>query len=68
MSLKTFHLVFVSVCILLCLSLGAWWVWQWQAGNAMGGLWFGVGWFVAAAGLVAYGYRAIRKMESISYL
>jgi hypothetical protein len=68
MSLKTFHLAFVSVCILLCLGLGTWWIWQWQTGNAGGGLWFGLGWFLAGAGLVEYGRRAIRKMESISYL
>jgi hypothetical protein len=68
MSLKTFHVAFVSLCIVLCVGLAAWWIGQWQTGKAAGGLWFGLGWLVGAVGLVEYGRRALRKMRSISYL
>jgi hypothetical protein len=68
MSLKTFHVAFVSLCIVLCVGLAAWWIGQWQTGRQRAGC--GLAWdgWWPAVGLVEYGRRALRKMRSISYL
>jgi hypothetical protein len=68
MSLKAFHVAFISVCILLCWGLTAWWFWQWRTGTADGGIYYGIAWFLAGIGLLEYGRRALRKMKRISYL
>jgi hypothetical protein len=68
MSLKAFHLVFVTVSVLLCLGLGGWWIWEWQSGRVDAGLWYGMGWLLAGSGLVWYGRRVLRKLKGISYL
>ena len=68
MSLKAFHVTFVTVCILLCLGMAAWWGWQWQSGRVAAGVWYGVGWLLAGVCLVEYGRRALLKMRGISYL
>ena len=61
MSLKAFHIVFVSLATLLALWLAAW-----AAGNGAPALAAGAA--VAAVGLVVYGIWFLKKMKGVSLL
>jgi hypothetical protein len=54
MSLKVFHIFFITLAILLCLGFGAWCLRQ------PGYLAFGIGSFVAAGGLIGYEIFIVR--------
>ena len=58
MSLKTFHIFFISVAVLLCLGFGAWCLGQ--AGYAA----TGIGSFVVAVALVAYEVIFLRRFKT----
>jgi len=58
MSLKTFHVFFISVCVLLCIGFGVWCVQQ------PGYLAAGVGSFIVAVGLVCYEIVFLRKFSA----
>lgn len=58
MSLKTFHLIFITVAILFCLGFGVWCLGQ--TGYHL----LGWGTFVAAAGLVVYEILFVRKFRT----
>jgi hypothetical protein len=65
-SLKAFHVIFISAAILLAVWLG---VWSWQQREAAGGggwLALAVGSFAAAAGLVVYEVWFLRKTRQVS--
>jgi hypothetical protein len=68
MSLKAFNYFFVSFSILLCMVLGGWGIRAWWSEGDLGQLWFGGGWFLAAAGLLAYGRYVLKKLSGMSYL
>jgi hypothetical protein len=70
MSLKAFHIVFVTMSILLSFFCGVWFLCQyaWSPGREMALLAGGIGSFVAGAGLICYGRSALRKLKHISYL
>lgn len=68
MGIKTFHLVFVAVSLLLCLFVAGWGVHGWRAGGGLGQLLFGCGALVVAVGLVGYGRYVLRKLRGMSYL
>jgi hypothetical protein len=65
MSLKGFHILFISVSTLLALGVGAWCLWV----NSIEGTPVfrigAVGAFVAAAGLMIYGVWFYRKMKRL---
>jgi hypothetical protein len=58
MSLKTFHIFFISVAVLLCLGFGVWCFRQ----TGYTGL--GVGSFVLAVALVVYEIIFLRKLKT----
>jgi hypothetical protein len=57
MSLKTFHIFFISVAVLLCLGFGVWCLRQ--PGYTLAG----IGSFVVAAGLVVYEVIFLRRFK-----
>ncbi|MCL4180237.1 MAG: hypothetical protein KJ072_21150 [Verrucomicrobia bacterium] len=68
MGIKTFHLLFVALSLLLCLFVGGWGIAGWRSGGTVGQLWFGCGGLVAGVGMVAYGRYVFRKLRGMSYL
>ena len=67
MSLKTFHIAFVTVSTLLSAGFGLWCVSLFSADSAWPYAAAGISSFTAAGGLVYYGYRFLKKMEGISF-
>ena len=69
MSLKAFHIFFISLASLMTLGCGVWELKSycspaprpWQ-------LWFGIGALVISAGLMVYGRNFLKKMKGVSYL
>lgn len=63
MSLKHFHVVFVTVCVLFCLGLGTWCLLV----DALPTMYRAMGWisFVGAAALIVYGIRFYRKLSRL---
>jgi hypothetical protein len=58
MSLKTFHVFFISVSVVLCIGFGVWCV------NQPNYLPLGIGSFVVAAALVAYEIVFLKKLKT----
>ena len=54
MSLKSFHLLFISVSCVLCLGLGVWGIRRYILESNFSHLWLGVLGFVLAVVLVVY--------------
>ena len=65
MSLKGFHILFISVCTLLALGLGAWCIRVNLAAGAPVYLLGAVGSFFAAGALMIYGVWFYRKMKRL---
>ena len=69
MSLKSFHIVFITAATLLAIGFGLWCVAQYRAGQASGlELSLGITSFAFAGGLLCYGKYFLRKLKHISYL
>ena len=68
MSLKAFHLVFVTVSVLLSLGFGVWAITDYQKSGSTASLCWGVGSFAAAVALVVYGRWFLRKLKGVGYL
>lgn len=68
MSLKAFHVVFVTASVLLLLGLAGWCFGNYRADGAASQLvWAGVC-LVATVGMLVYGRYFLRKFKHISYL
>jgi len=68
MSLKAFHIAFISLSSLLAFGFG---LWSFLDSSARGNtLYSGLGVFslVAGAGLILYGIRFLRKLKDVSFL
>lgn len=61
MSLKAFHLIFVTLLTTLALVFSAW-------AFASGKILFGVGGIIAAILVIIYGIYFLKKLKKISYL
>jgi len=68
MSLKAFHIIFVTASILLALLFGVWSLMGYFQGGTVGDLLFGIGSLVVAVALVFYERYALKKLKNISYL
>ena len=68
MSLKAFHLVFVTASILLAFGFGMWSLLSFKAEGHAVDLVFGIGSVAAGLGLIAYAKVILRKLKNISYL
>lgn len=65
MSLRFFHVFFVTVSVLMALGVGGWSVNAWQGDGATGWLTLATVSFAGAAGLSVYGRRFLRKTRAL---
>lgn len=66
MSLKAFHLVFISASILLSLFVGIWGVREYGANGSGMALAMGIFFFVLGGVLLLYGVRVIAKLRELT--
>jgi hypothetical protein len=68
MSLKAFHILFVTISILLAFGFGAWELNEFFHDHQRQALVLGVGSLVAGFALIWYGKVVFNKLKHISYL
>jgi hypothetical protein len=69
MSLKAFHLIFISAATALAFGCGFWGLKDFfSEGGRAGDLIFGLGSLVAGVGLVFYERYFLKKLRHVSYL
>lgn len=68
MSLKAFHIVFITASVLLAFGFAAWSLVTYSDGRRLIDLGFGLGSATLGIGLVIYGRYFLRKLKDISYL
>ena len=68
MSLKAFHIVFVTVSILMAFGCGIWSILNFKDTGSGSDLVFGAGWVLTGIALLVYGRAILRKLKHISYL
>ena len=67
MSLKAFHIVFITASALLCAGFGAWSYWGYREEGRTVDLVFACVSGVVAVALVVYGRAFLKKLKHISY-
>jgi len=68
MSLKTFHVVFISASTLLAFGFGGWLLKAYASTGQVSDLIFGIASVAVGIGLITYGRYFLRKLKHISYL
>jgi hypothetical protein len=68
MSLKAFHIVFVTCVVLLAFFFGAWLLNEYRDSGQMGQLLGGIGSILGGLGMIWYGRAVLRKLKHIGYL
>ncbi len=68
MSLKAFHIVFVTASVLLAFGFAAWAFVNYADSRRLADLATGMGGLFAGVGLLAYGRYFLKKLKNISYL
>ncbi len=68
MSLKAFHIIFVTVSVLLSFGMAAWGLHRFLTQGKTSDLLFGIVGIVAAVALLVYGRYFLKKLKNISYL
>jgi hypothetical protein len=68
MSLKAFHIIFISVSTILSFGVAGWAFHSYASSGSMGDLLFGLGALAAGAGLLVYGKYFLKKLKNIGYL
>ena len=69
MSLKAFHLLFITAACALALGFGIWELKDyWSAYGHLADLLFGIGSLTVAVGLVVYERYFLKKLKDIGYL
>lgn len=68
MSLKAFHILFVTVSVTLAAGFGVWCVKEYQTRREVEMLWMGAASFVGAGVLVVYGRWFLRKLRGVDCL
>jgi hypothetical protein len=68
MSLKAFHIVFVTMSVLLAFFSGAWLLYEYTSDRASSQLFGAILSFLGGVGLIWYGKAVLRKLKHISYL
>ncbi len=65
MSLRVFHVIFIIVCIALCLYVSVWGVREYMATRSVAALGMTAAFVVGGALLVAYSGKAFRKLRDL---
>lgn len=68
MSLKAFHILFVTASTLLCFGFGAWALHSYSSSKSQLDLIMGVASLVLGIGMIWYGKYFLKKLKNISYL
>ena len=69
MSLKAFHVVFITAASLLCLAFGILMLVEFRSPQGTAGeLWMGVGSLTSFVALVVYERFFLKKLKNVSYL
>jgi hypothetical protein len=68
MSLKAFHIVFVTATVLMAFGVAAWEVRAFVLLNRWSDLYLAIGAGLAGVGLLIYGRYFLKKLKNISYL
>ena len=69
MSLKTFHLIFISAASALAFGCGVWGLKNyWSADGQLTELLFGLGSLGTGVGLIIYERYFLKKLKDVSYL
>ena len=68
MSLKAFHIVFVTCVVLLAFFFGCWLLREYRASGRPEQLFAGIASFLAGGGMIWYGRAVLRKLKHIGYL
>lgn len=68
MSLKAFHIFFVTISTLFAAAFGVWAVREYRIDGDVAKLVAGVGSFLGAVTMVVYGRWFLRKLQGVSYL
>jgi hypothetical protein len=64
MSLKAFHVLFVTISVLITLGFGIWSLQQYGATGSSGSLALGIASFVVSVALVVYGVAFLKKLKN----
>jgi hypothetical protein len=68
MSLKAFHVVFITAAVLLAFGFGVWMLRAYNAGGVKSDLIYSVSSFVVGVGLLVYEGFFLKKLKKVSYL
>jgi hypothetical protein len=68
MSLKAFHVVFITASVLLAFGVAAWSFVNFSYAQRGVDLVYGIGSTVIGVGLIVYGRFFLKKLKNISYL
>ena len=69
MSLKAFHVVFITAASALCFGFGVWMFKDYRGPEGTAAdLWFGLGSIVAGVSLLVYERYFLKKLKNVSYL
>jgi len=68
MSLKTFHIIFITAASLLAFGFGIWMLKAYAAEGVRSDLVYGVSSLVVGVGLLVYEGFFLKKLKNVSYL
>lgn len=69
MSLKAFHVIFITAASALAFGCGVWGLKHFWSVDGRGvDLWFGLGSLAAGAGLIIYERYFLKKLKNVDYL
>lgn len=68
MSLKAFHIVFVTLATILAAGFGAWAIRDYKTHGEISSLIIGIASLVAAVAFVWYGRWFLKKLKGVSFL
>ena len=68
MSLKAFHIFFITISVLLTFGFAAWLLREYAWGGDAGMLIAGIASILAGVALIFYGRRFLRKLKHVSYI
>ncbi len=68
MSLKAFHVIFITAATAMAVGCGVWGFKDFFSGGGIWDLVFGIGSIATAVGLVIYERYFLKKLKNVSYL